>query len=406
MGAVQVYKFTGTGVFSKSDTLSFSLSFNMAVADKVHKFLMFTLGDQRNLYTGLSDFLNFVYLYITGSVRGLLENSKQGYVAILRDPSTHSYRIVTLPSDKKVYSFRNNRISEVAAGETLDDRILFLSDKIDEKFIAKGYSRDLVRDLYNVSEAMALGFFKASTIPHVHHSGVAVALLSDVGLKRQNNEDAGFTLSLKISSRGQTRIVRLVGVADGAGGLSFGELASREAVFEFLRTSLPQIIGGAEPRAILSSGIMKANEKVLSLARSYGKNMASTFSVALIDGSDIYVGHVGDSRVYFISGSQIIRLTTDHKPRDGPRNVITNALGLETMWVELHGKEAGLKLVPGSTIISATDGLTDLVSEREIHAYTQRYRGTPNRLAWELVELAKKRGGHDNITISIVSRQN
>jgi serine/threonine protein phosphatase PrpC len=76
------------------------------------------------------------------------------------------------------------------------------------------------------------------------------------------------------------------------------------------------------------------------------------------------------------------------------------------MCVELHGKEAGLKLVPGSTIISATDGLTDLVSEREIYAYTQRYRGTPNRLAWELVELAKKRGGHDNITIGIVSRQN
>ncbi|MBX5476813.1 MAG: Stp1/IreP family PP2C-type Ser/Thr phosphatase [Clostridia bacterium] len=230
---------------------------------------------------------------------------------------------------------------------------------------------------------------------------------SDVGRWRQRNEDAYWAGPL--SDRAW-----VLAVADGMGGHQAGDVASRVAI-ETLRDSLPEVLAAAEtPASGLREAIERANQRILDLGRARGDlyGMGTTLTVALIEGLEAWIGHVGDSRAYLIRDSEIVQLTEDHSIvgeliRSGTldetgamvhpqRNLLTRALGAP---LPLEVDVRGETLRAGDVLVLASDGLTSLVSSAELMRMVRDARPADfGALAERLVALANERGGYDNIT--------
>lgn len=142
--------------------------------------------------------------------------------------------------------------------------------------------------------------------------------------------------------------------------------------------------------------------------------MGSTLEVLLIIKDNLYIAHVGDSRVYRIRNREITKLTTDHSyvqklVNDGKitkeqslhhpdKNMITKAIGTEVL-VEpelLHEK-----LLADDYILVCSDGLTNMLSDDEIKDIVLNTKEGEN-IAEELVDNANKRGGLDNTTVILI----
>ncbi|MDF2524304.1 MAG: stp2, partial [Clostridiales bacterium] len=140
---------------------------------------------------------------------------------------------------------------------------------------------------------------------------------SDIGMVREINEDS-FNVILGKAGQPSTFII-----ADGMGGHNSGEVASKMAV-DFISNYLyqsPELISlennasceNKIPEA-LKELMLRANAEIFSQSQQYPENfgMGTTLIVAVICENDLYIGHVGDSRLYLISGDNIERITTDH----------------------------------------------------------------------------------------------
>ena len=137
--------------------------------------------------------------------------------------------------------------------------------------------------------------------------------------------------------------------------------------------------------------------------------MGTTLDICFIYNNKIYIGHVGDSRVYRIRGELIRKLTKDHSyvqqlVEDGKitreeanhhpkKNMLTKALGC-TAYVEPDIRARNLE--PGDILVMCSDGLTNMVEEKEIY---QVVKEEPEVAPQTLVNLANNAGGYDNITV-------
>ncbi|QUL98343.1 MAG: Stp1/IreP family PP2C-type Ser/Thr phosphatase [Candidatus Fermentithermobacillus carboniphilus] len=232
------------------------------------------------------------------------------------------------------------------------------------------------------------------------------------GLVRPENEDSWAVVDLSSSGRN----IWLAMVADGLGGHEGGEVASSLAVksaVDYISLHIPQ----DPPPKLLQDAVEYGNRKVLQAATSGTgfPGMGTTLTCALVEEetSRLYVGHVGDSRVYLISGSKIRQITDDHSVtgelvrngtiseedamRHPARNVLTMALGTQAR-VEVATYEE--ELSPGDVILLCTDGLTSLVSPSEIADVISKRR--QDDVADALVDLANSRGGYDNVTVVVL----
>src|SRR5690606_34222439 len=145
----------------------------------------------------------------------------------------------------------------------------------------------------------------------------------------------------------------------------------------------------------------------------------STVVAILLHHGVVDVAHVGDSRAYAIRGKQIYRLTRDHSMvqelLDGgvineqeaighpDSNKITRALGM-TPEVEVERRGEPMELYDGDIFVLASDGLTDLARNDDILVTVTEYLKEKDVQAVcdELVALANRRGGHDNITVQVI----
>jgi serine/threonine protein phosphatase PrpC len=248
-------------------------------------------------------------------------------------------------------------------------------------------------------------------------SDVDVANLSDVGCQRTGNED----YFLYIEPQGDEdfqRCGRLILVADGMGGCSGGEVASRLAA-EAVRDVFSAGGDADDPRSVLIEGFQTAHQAILDLASETPelRGMGTTCCAAILKQGHMYYAHVGDSRIYLIRGGTAHRLTEDHSlvarmVRDGiltaeegenhdQRNVLTAALGVNSDSVAGDFPVAPLELVPEDIILLCTDGLHGLLSDREMALATAEQSLTD--ACREMVNLAKDRGGPDNITVQLLS---
>jgi serine/threonine protein phosphatase PrpC len=243
--------------------------------------------------------------------------------------------------------------------------------------------------------------------------------LTDVGMVREHNEDNAYA-----DPDGMFYIV-----ADGMGGHAAGEVASAMAVDEVkkaLHLARDQVKGfadkpGEDGRAalvtLLEEAVRKAHQAVFERGgrETDKKGMGTTLDVLLIAGGEAFVAHVGDSRTYLIRGNAAAQVTTDHtvaevlviegklsadEARLSPlRTILVNAIGVSPdVGVEL----AHLKLRRGDLLLLCSDGLHDYFpSEQELADMLGPESGGGQKgekgLA-RLIELAKDRGGHDNIT--------
>ena len=243
---------------------------------------------------------------------------------------------------------------------------------------------------------------------------VTFAHLTDIGRVRARNED--FLGAFEpddpelLRSRG-----RLFVVADGMGGHTRGDVASRLAV-ETLRETYYEAERSEPLPEALRVSVQIANAAVYRESRlAVGEApMGTTLTALVIRDHDAFLAHVGDSRAFLVRGRQMRQLTEDHSlvaemVRDGvlsateaehhpSAHVILRALGLaEDVTIEAQGP---LALRTGDTLVLCTDGLTRQVRSHEIRRLAE---SRPLRRACEgLVSLANERGGPDNITLQLI----
>ena len=243
---------------------------------------------------------------------------------------------------------------------------------------------------------------------------VTFANLTDIGRVRGRNED--FLGAFEpddpelLHSRG-----RLFVVADGMGGLTRGDVASRVAV-ETLRAAYYATERREPLPESLRLSVQIANDAVHreSLVAGGDEPMGTTLTALVVRDQDAFLAHVGDSRAFLVRGRWIRQLTEDHSlvaelVRDGvikaseaehhpSAHVVTRALGVGVdVEVEVQGP---LALRRGDALVLSTDGLTRQVTAQEIRKLAV---SRPPRVACEaLISLANERGGPDNITLQLI----
>lgn len=201
---------------------------------------------------------------------------------------------------------------------------------------------------------------------------------------RENNEDR------YLVREGGDRT--LLAVADGVGGEAGGEMASAAAIDALAASFFAA--GPNRPQAeALAAAIRGANDAVLGAAGKSGQHgAASTLVAAAIAGSAAVIGNLGDSRAYLLREGQIRLVTADHAGEF--QSSITRFVG------DPRGVQPDVfveALHPGDRLVLCSDGLTRHVPDDEIATIARR--GDLERAATALVDLAKSRGGEDNITV-------
>jgi PPM family protein phosphatase len=225
---------------------------------------------------------------------------------------------------------------------------------------------------------------------------------------KQVNEDAhGYR---------ETRFGHLCVVCDGMGGHAAGKEAAELAVATIL-ASFDAAADGTPPGQVLREAVEEASRRVHVMHTSevaMGRPGSTAVGVLMHAGGTEVV-HVGDSRVYLVHQGQIVRVTRDHSivqelvdrglltleqaAHHPDANRITRALGMGPD-VEAELRPQPVHHVAGDAFILCSDGLSDLVEDREILGIVAEEPAA--QAAGKLVDLANARGGYDNITVVIL----
>lgn len=207
-------------------------------------------------------------------------------------------------------------------------------------------------------------------------------------------------------------------IADGMGGANAGDVASKKAieyVKEYIKDNYIQE-GDNKIKQVIRQSLIYANEQVykMSLQDEKFEGMGTTIIVVLVCKNKMYIGHIGDSRLYRIRDKFIRKITKDHSyvqkliddktitkkeatlhPR---RNVLLKALGCEQ---NIEPDIMMKKIEPNDYVILCTDGLTNLVKDKEILLVIESLKET-QLICEKLVSIANERGGYDNISIIVL----
>lgn len=243
--------------------------------------------------------------------------------------------------------------------------------------------------------------------------GVMLANLTDTGCVREGNEDYYGYWEPETDEEFR-RKGRLAIVADGMGGHNGGQEASHLAV-DTVRQVYQQS-DDDDRQHVLLNAMHAAHERIRQFALEHGlQGMGTTcIAISLSNGYLHYV-HVGDSRLYLIRDGVITRMTRDHSyvarlvetgmlsPDDAEkhpdRNVLMAALGADGP-LEIECPETPLLLADGDLFLLCTDGLWNLVNDRDLLSVVSG--SSPSAACQRLVEMARERGAPDNITLQIL----
>ena len=224
------------------------------------------------------------------------------------------------------------------------------------------------------------------------------AIRSDVGLLREGNEDSAYAGP------------RLLAVADGMGGHAAGEVASAVAISTL--TDLDEDLPASDLLHALADAVTRANHilhDMVAADPSIG-GMGTTLTAMLWSGTRVALCHIGDSRAYVLSGGEFVQITHDHtlvqslvddgriSPDEAAthpqRSLLLRALdGSSDVEPDLSMHEAKV----GDRYLLCSDGLSGVVSEQTLHR-TLATVAEPDDAVRQLIELAIKGGGPDNIT--------
>jgi len=264
-----------------------------------------------------------------------------------------------------------------------------------------------------------------STLAHMH-----IAALSNAGKSGKNNEDRYSVASFYLGADDKRPSVFAV-VADGIGGHLAGEVAAELAV-NYISMEVAES-NAKKPIKIMESAIHNASQAISthSAGNTDEKGMGSTCACAWVIENKLYTAYVGDSRIYLLRGKYIQRISIDHTwvQEAYEKGIITNEQmhnhpnlhvirrhlgGLKLPEVDFRLRiddnesdeeslnNQGFNLEPGDTVLLCSDGLTDLIWDDEIQQIIHSKRSLKSA-AEALISTANERGGHDNITVVLMS---
>ena len=229
-----------------------------------------------------------------------------------------------------------------------------------------------------------------------------VGIKSDAGNVRELNEDYASFI--------EDERFKIYLVADGMGGHNAGEIASKLAVKSIIRYLLEH---SEEDEDILLNAVKYANNEIYEISQKNDKckGMGTTITGCFIKGDMIQVVNVGDSCCFSIKDNEIKKVTKDHswvqelidagaiteeEGRVHPKkNIITRALGTNSsVKIDIFNIDKN----ESSMFLLCSDGLSNEVQKEEMVEIVNRYKNV-NEACEKLVDLAKARGGKDNITV-------
>ena len=241
--------------------------------------------------------------------------------------------------------------------------------------------------------------------------------LSDMGRQRTNNEDAFVAEQLDENT------VLAVAI-DGVGGYEGGEVAAAIAQKE-IPNYLHQFRNG-DRIELLKQAVISANNAIYNqrLTDAERPNMSCVLTSALVDTHRMAIDmvHVGDTRLYQFHKGELLKLSHDHSlvgyreeigdlteeqaMHHPQRNVISRDVGSEKHEVSDPEflESAEFPLLPNSILLFCSDGLTDLVTSRQIVAILEQEKSLEEK-AQALIDTANEEGGKDNVTVVLVEYQ-
>jgi protein phosphatase len=285
--------------------------------------------------------------------------------------------------------------------------------------------------------------FKLDETPHRFRldpgalMSVDIAGTSHEGHVRPNNEDHYLVIQFGRALRSlETNLDRalippdydLTGygmvVADGLGGMSGGEVASRTALTKLVELVIdtPDWIFGLEEPENVETVLGRAKERFLKIDEALKNKadidaslsgMGTTLTTALTLGDNLVVGHVGDSRAYLYRDGNLTQLTKDHTVAQelidaglsgsdpvarSMRHVLTAALG--SLGARIQPEVHRYRLKHNDQLLLCTDGLTDMVDDKTV-ASLLRNSTSATKVCEDLKTVALAAGGTDNITVVV-----
>jgi serine/threonine protein phosphatase PrpC len=237
---------------------------------------------------------------------------------------------------------------------------------------------------------------------------------TDPGQKRKGepNQDA----VLVVQAAGDKAPILIL--ADGMGGHLGGETASR-IVVETVHQAYSQARTPADYGALLANCLVEAHQALRLYASQHGEleNMGSTAVLVALDGENMFVANVGDSRAYLLRGRAMKQVSYDHSVvadkvraglithlealRNPQRNRLTQALSARR--VEIKPFVAQIRLRPDDTVLLCTDGLWGVVADAVVQAVALEL--APQQAAEKLVALANISQAPDNVSVVIARRK-
>jgi protein phosphatase len=240
---------------------------------------------------------------------------------------------------------------------------------------------------------------------------------SSVGMVRETNEDY-HRVKLFQTAKGQ---LSFLAVADGMGGAAAGEHASKLAI-DTVTKAIEQYVEfinsgrGAIPlEKALEKSILAANKQIYKMSMDHleRSGMGTTLTVAIVYGTQLLLGHVGDSRGHLIRKNMIKQITKDHSwvqaqvdsgtmtleaaENHQYRNLLLQALGTKP---NVTPEIKIMQVMAGDMIVLCSDGLHGLVKEEEIRAELARSSNLQSAIDY-WIGLAESRGAPDNVTVVV-----
>lgn len=224
---------------------------------------------------------------------------------------------------------------------------------------------------------------------------------SHKGMIREGNEDSGYAGP------------RLLAIADGMGGAAAGEVASSEAISTIV--ALDDDVPGSDVLTSLGVAVQRANDQLRSMVEEDPQleGMGTTLTALLWTGQRLGLVHVGDSRAYLLRDGVLTQITQDHTwvqrlvdegriteeeaTTHPQRSLLMRALGSgEHVEPDLSIREVRA----GDRYLICSDGLSGVVSHQTLEDTLASYQG-PQETVQELIQLALRGGGPDNITVIV-----
>lgn len=237
---------------------------------------------------------------------------------------------------------------------------------------------------------------------------------TDKGLRRKDNQD-GVVIPLESDE------IKLFIVVDGMGGAKAGGVASSMAL-ECVKKSITEGFSNTNLEKekiveLIRSSIIDANKYVYLKSKENKdyNGMGTTICVALVVKNKVYIGHVGDSRIYRIRQRIMRQLTVDHsyvqelvklgsitkkEAENHPqKNILMRVLGCEA---EVEPDVTIKGFIEGDILLLCTDGLTNMVDKEDIYEIITNEKNELTKACNMLVDEANKNGGYDNISVVLV----